>query len=121
MEKIIMEALVENNYKYRYYGIRTDSREFSVGDEIGYSRNLDETDEYHYGGSLPGTCATGFGCLWFDGEEEDADTIKNAISTHEEVGYIGTHQYLIAGDDQTYGNDKGEVIIENAVVVAVIK
>ena len=46
MEKIIMEALVENNYKYCYYGIRTDSREFSVGDEIGCSRNLDDTDDY---------------------------------------------------------------------------
>ena len=35
--------------------------------------------------------------------------------------YDGAHMYLIAGDDSEYGNDPAEIIIRNAVVVAVIK
>lgn len=35
--------------------------------------------------------------------------------------YDGKYLYLIAGDKYEYGNDVGEVIIEEAKVVAILK
>lgn len=117
----VLNALIENGYKYRCYGLRTDDRELSVGDKVGNSHDLyDNYDpEYdHYGEELDGTSATGFGYLWYD--EDDMEEVEKALKIQEHY-YRGAHQYLIAGDDDEYGDDEAEIIIRDAVVVAVIR
>lgn len=115
MSEKILKALIENGYKYRYYGLRTEDRDLQVDDEVGNSRDTYwENDEELL---LDGACATGFGYLWFD--EDDMDEVEKAIQIQK--SYQGAHQYLIAGDDADYGSDEAEIIIRNAVVVAVIK
>lgn len=115
MEELVLNALIENNNKYCVYGLRTDDRVFNVGDELGCSRDLywENTEETY----LPGTCATGFGYLWYD--EDDIDEVRKALARQQD--YDGAHMYLIAGEGEGYGNDPQEVIISHAVVVAVIK
>lgn len=115
MKEKILKALIENGYKYSCYGLRTDNRELNIGDEVGNSRDTYwENDEEAY---LDGACATGFGYLWYD--EDDVDEVEKALNIQE--AYEGTHQYLIAGDGFDYGDDKAEIIIHNAVVVAVVR
>jgi len=115
MKEMVLNALIENGYKYNYYGLRTDDRILSVGEEVGDSLDTYwDNDEETY---LDGTSATGFGCLWYD--DDDMDEVEKALKIQE--SYVGSHMYLIAGDSSTYGDDPAEVIIRNAVVVAVIK
>ena len=76
MEELVLNALIENNNKYCVYGLRTDDRVLKVGDELGCSRDLywENTEETY----LPGTCATGFGYLWYD--EDDIDEVRKALA-----------------------------------------
>ena len=115
MEELVLNALIENNNTYCVYGLRTDDRVLKVGDELGCSRDLywENTEETY----LSGTCATGFGYLWYD--EDDIDEVRKALARQQD--YDGAHMYLIAGDDSEYGNDPAEIIIRNAVVVTAIR
>lgn len=115
MEELVLNALIENGHKFGCYGLRTDSRVLNVGDELGCSRDLywENTEETY----LNGTCATGFGYLWYD--EDDIDEVRKALKRQQD--YDGAHMYLIAGDSSEYGDDPQEIIIKNAVVVAVIR
>jgi hypothetical protein len=117
MEEKIMDALKNNGFKYKVYGIRTDDREFAIGDNLPNSRDTYwENDEER---ELDGTCATGFGYLWYD--DDDMGEVKKALATHLGIGYEGAHMYLIAGTGFDYGDDEAEVIIENAQVVAILR
>lgn len=119
MKEKIMKALAENEHNYCCFGIRTDSRVFNVGDYVGDSHAFDYENGCSYDDQyLPGTCATGFDYLWFDGEDEDVETVEKAIQINSD--YQGTHKYLIAGDDYECGNDEAEIIIRRAVVIAVL-
>lgn len=117
----ILSAIEANKRQYTAFGIRGDSRLFSVGEELPCSQNMlddlydHETQTYPL---LDGTCAIGFGYLWFDGEAEDLETIETAIAKCQKYGY--DHMYLIAGYDSQYGDDDGEVIITGAEVVCKI-
>lgn len=111
----VLSALIENGYSFCYYGVRTDDALYEVGDELPESRSWDDNNPT--GEILPGTCATGFGSLWYD--DDDAAAVDKTLALQED--YVGDHQYLIAGDRCTYGDDIGEIIIERAVVVAVIR
>lgn len=129
MKNLIYKAMVEKGYANNagaLCGIRTDERLLNVGDELGSSRdwaaedaareiNFEEVEIY-----CDGTCATGFGYLWFDedSKEDDLKTIEKAILLNK--SYPGEHMYLIAGDGSEYGNDDAEVILSNAVVIAVL-
>ena len=105
---------------YPCYGIRTDDRSFKAGDsDLGCSRDWDHVIDNYSKDYLPGICATGIGYLWLDGSEDDAITIQKAIDSNSK--YCGEHQYLIAGEFADYGEDPDEVIIRNAVVLAVIR
>lgn len=103
------------------FGIRSIDERLSVGDDVPDSHDwnyeLDQPSE----DTLDGACATGFGQLW-DGEEnadKNAEIIESAVK--ENARYGGAYQYLIGGRYFEYGNDEGEIIIQDAVVIAIVK
>ena len=112
--------ILKGTRPYGVYGIRTEDRQFTVGDTgLGCSRDWDHVIDNYSKDYLPGICATGIGYLWLDGSEDDAITIQEAIDSNSK--YCGEHQYLIAGELADYGEDPDEVIIRNTVVLAVIR
>lgn len=63
--------------------------------------------------------------VWVDGEETD-ETLDGVcgqdITTIDRYNhnYCGSHVALVAGNDYTYGEDAGEIIISDAVVIAIL-
>lgn len=107
--------------EYDVYGLRIDEGMiYKVGDTTENSHQWwqdDPEDDSEYnedlglwdGGELNGTCAI----------EVTEDNIESALEMIKQ--YFGEHITLIAGYGYEYGNDNGEVIIEDAKVLAVIK
>lgn len=117
----ILNAIKNNENKFSVFGIRGDSRIFSNGEELPCSQNmLDDLYDFetHSYPLLDGTCAIGFGNLWFDGEDEDLETIEEAISKCRKYGF--ENMYLIAGYGYEYGDDDSEIVIKCAEVVCKI-
>lgn len=117
----IIHTIEENKGKYTVYGVRGDNRDFEAGDELPCSRNMIDDLYDHEAGEYPlldGTCAIGFGYLWFDGEDEDIETVKKSITMCSEYGY--KNLYLVGGYDYEYGDDDGEIVIKCAEVVSKI-
>lgn len=112
-------SIIQEKEPYRCYGLRYENRKLEIGDELGCSKAFDyengcqSEDEY-----LDGICATGFGRLW--GDEDDFEEVSKAVDISEEYSSIGKYQYLVMGDSSEYGNDVAEVVISNAVVIAVL-
>lgn len=106
--------------EYEVYGIRVDDNvKYNVGDTCYKSHQWWQDEPYEDcdleynedmscwdGGELPGTCAL-------------LVTEKNVekILKQSEM-YIGDYVTLIAGNVYELGNDIGEIIIENAIVLA---
>lgn len=115
---------------YNAFGIRNICDRFGrleVGDNVPNSYDWDieaDCSTYHTTGeTLNGACAVGInvGTLWLDGhdDEELAEIIEEALK--ESKVYSFGEAMLIGGKDGCeYGNDPGEFIIRNAVVLAVI-
>ncbi len=113
---------------YNMWGIRFDGRIFEVGDEISKSHASDadgnETDEF-----LPGTSTI------YVSDERDfldyLDGIQNAdcgeldkYNWALKQRYCGEHIYLVAINSSWghwIGEDEGEVIMNGAEVVRIIK
>lgn len=91
----------ELSWDYGKIGIRVQEVPFELG-EMSHRSHVwvdgDETDE-----ELDGVCA------------QDVDTID---SYHHM--YYGDYIALVAGNDYTYGEDAGEIIISDPVVVAIL-
>lgn len=108
LEKI-METM--ENGDYTYYGIRVDvDVDYSVGDYTSDSRiwiDGESTEEM-----LNGTSCVGL-------RYADETDVTKAIKIAE--NYAGNRIYLIGSDSMEYGEDEGEYILENAVVVAILK
>ena len=112
---------------YDMYGIRFDSREFSVGEELPKSNRWE--NDLDTGEQLDGTCALfvsdEIGFLdYLDGKLDadfgELDKYNWALNQR----YGGKHIYLVAIDSKwgwEYGEDEGEVIMNGAEVVRVIK
>lgn len=121
----IINIITEKRKNYTVFGIRGDDRTFSSGEELPCSRNMvDDLLEENEDGileypMLDGACATGFGHLWFDGDDEDIDTIEKAIIANRDA-YGCEHLYLVAGYDYEYGDDDSEIIIKGAEVICEI-
>lgn len=125
--KMILTALEENDYAYTYYGLRTDDNEYSIGDTLPDSLDLHECEmEYDdYGHPiqdteeryLDGTSATNIGQLYLN--VDPTEQVEKAVEWQQT--YRGKHQYLIAGDEMEYGEDEYEIIIKDAVVIAIIR
>lgn len=129
-----MKATVEEIIKitedttYDYFGIRADDFSYNVGDIAENSHQLfqdpdfDEDGELLYekgegiysgfydAGELDGTCTIEF-------DPENADSIRNALD--EVQRYYGGTIHVLAGNSSEYGNDYGEIIIRDAIVLGV--
>ena len=90
---------LELDYEYDYIGVRVQDTPF----EIGPIEHLSHVwvDNEDTGEELPGICAT-------------------RIDKLNANYYYGGHAAIICGYSAEYGEDVGEIIIEDAVVAAVI-
>lgn len=123
IRKLISEA------EYDYIGIRADDRDYQVGEVMDNSHQLFQDPQYadfectellypyisdgpytgfYDGGELDGTCAL----------EVSENNIEEMI---EAVKSYGEKTYLIGGNTMQYGNDKDEIIIRNAEVIAILR
>ena len=85
----------ELDCKYGYIGIRVQEEPFELGEIDHLSHTWEDGDDT--GAELDGICATDINCKQF-------------------TEYFGDHVALICGDKATFGEDVGELIIEDAVV-----
>lgn len=115
---------------YDYFGLRADDFSYSVGDMAENSHQLfqdpdfDEDGELLYekgegiysdfydAGELDGTCTIEF-------DPENSDSIRNALDAVQR--YYGDTIHVLAGNSMQYGNDCGEIIIRDAIVLGVYK
>lgn len=123
IRKLISEA------EYDYIGIRADDRDYQIGEVMNNSHQLFQDPQYadfectellypyisdgpytgfYDGGELDGTCAL----------EVSENNIEEII---EVVKSYGEKTYLIGGNTMQYGNDKDEIIIRNAEVIAILR
>lgn len=95
--------------EYEYIGIRVeDGVEYQIGEMANVSRvwvDNEVTDE-----TLDGTSCIGFRA---NATEEEIEEALEAADI-----YYGDQVYLIAGNEMTFGEDDGEYIIKDAIVIA---
>jgi len=102
--KKIIEETMDENLEYEYFGVRSQYETFELGEMDHVSHIWDDGEDT--GEELNGVCAT------------KADSRE--IRLHCGNTY-GTHCAIIAGNDIEYGEDAGEIIIRDAVVVRIIR
>lgn len=91
--------------EYEYVGVRVQEQEFELG-EITHKSHVwgyDDNDEVvDFGEELDGICCT-------------------RLESLEKNEYYGDHIAIICGYSATFGNDDGEIIIEDPVVIKIIR
>lgn len=126
LERIIKKTLTEETYEV--FGLRKDDKRYEVGDVVNNSHQLFPDPQYDANWELAYNLVTeGIYKGFYDaGElngacsiEVNENNIKEALENM--YSYDGKYLYLIAGDKYEYGNDVGEVVIEGAKVVAILK
>ena len=115
----ITKVMSKNN-EYDFFGLRHDEHAYSIGEEVSRSHQWYQDDPAAWGEDLPYIEELG---LWDGGElggtcaiEVTEGGVEKAIK--EANKYDGSHIYLIASCEAWGGNDYGEVIMPDAVVVA---
>lgn len=114
--------LFDSHSSFMFLGLRADSRSFSTGDIVPNSHQWwqDDPDDgslYNEemgcwdGGELNGACA-------LDLNNHNLLDVLKAISSYRV--WIPTHVYLLASADAEGGNDIGEIIMEDAIVLGEI-
>lgn len=112
---------------YNMFGIRYDDREFKIGDELPKSNRWEDGTDTEE--QLDGTCAimvsdeSNF-LEYLDGMEEADCGELDRYNWALEQNYNGKHIYLVAintGWGWEYGEDEGEVVMNGAEVVRIIK
>ena len=91
---------IKENSEYEYIGVRVQESEFAEGEILDPSFvwvDGEMTDE-----ELDGTCAV---------KIEDAHLANN---------YFGEHVAIIGSNNMEYGQDLGEIILRDAVVLEVV-
>lgn len=91
--------------EYEYVGIRVQEQEFELGEITHKSHNWGYNDNYEtvdFGEELDGICCT-------------------RLEEAEKSEYFGDHIAVICGNHATFGEDDGEIIIEDPVVVKIIR
>lgn len=98
----ILDELEENGKFFERVGIRTQDIPFEIGPIDHVSHRWDNGDDT--GEELSGICVTDF-C---DVEE------------HFNGGYFGKYTAIIGGDFSEYGEDLGEIVLQNAEVICIL-
>lgn len=91
------------------FGLRSDDRQIQIGEIFPVSRVWDDgkaTEEM-----LDGTSVTGF---------RYAEDAAKALDLQMSVYNYGQPLYLVAGSVNSYGEDEGEYILEDAEVLAIL-
>ena len=95
-----------------HFGVRFHHEIVKAGDELGVSYNsIDDQDAEQ----LDGICAL---TIQYDGIE--VDDIQATIDELKQYAIDGGCIVLVGGTSSEYGNDEGEIIISDAVALAVI-
>lgn len=87
--------------EYEYIGVRVQEQPFELGEIDHISK------------------------IWIDGEETDEDLSGICTTKVDSIAmlpyeYFGEHVAIICGNYAEYGEDVGELIIEDAIVSAII-
>lgn len=114
---------------YNAYGIRVIENAagvLTVGDYVpdsyAWDYELDCSTRETTGETLDGACAIKVDCdrVDFDDDENIAEVLEKAIKESKKAGYYGEQVLLIGGKDgYEYGEDRHEIIIPNACVLAI--
>ena len=122
----IAEILKVVNENYSVVAIRhlAEDEDYKVGDicRNSYDWNWEYDHSTYYDEEqieLSGTCGyniSGFDCLDEEEIEEATRIFEKAL---KESTLYGGKAIVIAGDRYQYGSDENEVVIEDAVVIAV--
>lgn len=112
-------AKINNKKGYTCFGVRT-GRTAEIGEVLEPSHDWDHGSDWFSDELLPGTCSTGIGYLWYDGEAEDEEEIEKAIAKHKRLCYDGEMTYIIGGLSEDYGEDDSEKIIKDAEVICIV-
>lgn len=101
MKKAISNYIEENDLdlEYAYIGLRVQYEPFELG-EISHVSHIWEDNE-DTGEELSGICAT-------------------KIERIGRIEYCGEHAALLVSDNAEYGEDDGELIMEDAKVVMIL-
>ncbi|MCD8367844.1 MAG: hypothetical protein LUC48_07460 [Clostridiales bacterium] len=91
--------IIDETFDYTVFGIRVQDVPFEMGEMTHVSHVWDDGDDT--GEELNGVCVT---------------RIEDAKRNH----YYGDHVALIGGTAWEYGEDDGEVIISDPVVLAIL-
>ena len=95
---------------YEVIAIRTQNVPFELGEMTHESKVWDDGDETEE--SLNGICATNIKNSAVDMHSSDHTTYRGY--------YDGEYQAIIAGNYYSYGEDNGEIIISDPIVVEII-
>lgn len=121
---------LEEEYGDEYIGIRWEEKKRNVGEELDNSRHnlerLNEDDMPEYGTpeyeelfELDGASSLGTYTLIEDLKRDYSRRPDSPMKAF----YMGTHCYVIIGDDyvnESDGLDEGEVVVRNAKVMEVL-
>lgn len=118
----IIQTIEQNGYNY--IGIRhiCEDESYSIGDYCRESYDWDyENDCSSYDTdqpiSLGGTCALNTKIM--SGWDEPEEIIEKLELAIEKSKYYYGPVIVVAGNSATYGNDEDEIIISDAIVLAV--
>lgn len=112
-----------NEREYCYYGLRADSFDYKIGDVTNVSHQLFQNPQYDDYGELKYHLGEGRYSVYYDAGELDGTcavevTEYNLDTALKDVSiYDGKSIYLIAGNAMENGNDYGEIIIKDAVIL----
>lgn len=100
MIKRIEEVADDLFYDYEIVGVRVQEEPFELGEMEHRS------------------------AVWEDGEATEETLDGVCVVKHDKLaeaqGYYGNHVAIVVGNRYTYGEDPGEIIIEDPVVVEVL-
>ena len=116
---------VTNSYeeisKYNVLGLRgtRPDENYKVGDSARNSYDWDAENDCSTDEELNGTCSVSIDVSWLEGAEDLIKRIENTLEDVEQ--YHGKNVVLLGGWSGSLGTDGGELVIENAKVLAIIK
>jgi len=102
MTATINQAIEFALQSYAAVGLRYDDRDLADGEDLGDSYRWDDGEDT--GEQLDGTCAI----------NAQADNALALIAGYKSFG----HLYLIGGQVAMSGEDPGEIVIQEAVVIS---
>lgn len=98
---------------FNYVGLRITDKKMNIGATDRLSTDLSEYSD-NYGGKLNGTSTVGMD-IQMNETWETKEELTKAIEQARKTGYIGksSHMYIVGGENGSYGDDPGELIINN--------